>query len=59
MWPDAHRLTVKGEDVELNKKEFSLLYYFLSNPERVVNKLTLIESVWGDNIDQADNFDFI
>jgi DNA-binding winged helix-turn-helix (wHTH) protein len=25
----------------------------------MVNKNTLAESVWGDYIDQADNFDFI
>ena len=31
----------------------------MTRPERVCNKLTLAEAVWGDNIDQADNFDFI
>lgn len=28
-------------------------------PGRLVNKATLAESVWGDHIDQVDNFDFI
>ena len=59
MWPDSHHFKVDGKDVDLNKKEFALLYYFLINKNRVVNKLSLIESVWGDNIDQADNYDFI
>ena len=59
MWPDSHKIAVNNTSLELNKKEFSLLYYFLSNQNRVVNKVSLIESVWGDNIDQADNFDFI
>ena len=26
---------------------------------RLINKNTLAESVWGDHIDQVDNFDFI
>ena len=26
---------------------------------RVINKMSLAESVWGDNIDQADSLDFI
>jgi len=31
----------------------------LNRPNRMVNKNTLAESVWGDHIDQVDNFDFI
>ena len=26
---------------------------------RLINKSTLAESVWGDHIDQVDNYDFI
>ena len=39
--------------------EFDLLYYFVVNPNRVINKMSLAESVWGDNIDQVDSLDFI
>lgn len=35
------------------------LFHFMSRPGRLVNKNTLAESVWGDHIDQVDNFDFI
>ena len=45
MWPDSHKIAVNNTSLELNKKEFSLLYYFLSNQNRVVNKVSLIESV--------------
>ena len=31
----------------------------MNRPERLVEKHTLAEAVWGDYIDQADNFDFI
>lgn len=43
----------------LNRKEFDLLNYFLLNKGRLVTREALAEHVWGDNIDQADNFDFI
>ncbi|MCX8524275.1 response regulator transcription factor [Chryseobacterium formosus] len=52
-------LTVKGENLALNRKEFDILNYFLLNKNRLVTKTALAEHVWGDNIDQADNFDFI
>ena len=48
-----------GKPLQLNRKEFDLLYYFVVNPGRVINKMSLAESVWGDNIDQADSLDFI
>ena len=50
---------INGEELKLNRKEFDLLYYFVTNPNRLINKTTLAESVWGDNIDQADSLDFI
>ncbi len=50
---------VNGEPVPLNRKEFDILNYFLFNKNRLVTKTALAEHVWGDNIDQADNFDFI
>lgn len=50
---------VAGTPIELNRKEYDILLYFIQRPERVINKMTLAESVWGDHIDQVDNFDFI
>ncbi len=52
-------LQVNGVNVPLNRKEFDVLNYFLLNKNRLVTKSALAEHVWGDNIDQADNFDFI
>ena len=57
--PDTRKATVDGNELNLNRKEFDLLYYFVVNPGRVINKMSLAESVWGDNIDQADSLDFI
>ncbi len=57
--PDKHVVQVDGATLQLNRKEYDLLYYFVVNPNRVINKMSLAESVWGDNIDQADSLDFI
>ena len=57
--PDTHKVAVDGKDIALNRKEFDLLYYFMSNPNRLINRTALAESVWGDHIDQADSLDFI
>lgn len=52
-------LKVNNENVALNRKEFDILNYFLLNKNRLITKSALAEHVWGDHIDQADNFDFI
>ena len=57
--PDHFQVFVAGTPIELNRKEYDILLYFIQRPERVINKMTLAESVWGDHIDQVDNFDFI
>ena len=57
--PDTRKVVVDGTELSLNRKEFDLLYYFMSNPNRLINRTALAESVWGDNIDQADSLDFI
>lgn len=59
VFPDQFRVLVQGKEIELNRKEYDILNYFMSCPGRLVNKNTLAESVWGDHIDQVDNFDFI
>lgn len=59
LFPDDFRVMVQGKEIELNRKEYDILNFFMSRPGRLVNKNTLAESVWGDHIDQVDNFDFI
>lgn len=57
--PDAFQVWVNEVQLELSRKEYDILHYLMNRPNRMVNKNTLAESVWGDHIDQADNFDFI
>jgi len=56
---NERQLFIKEIPVPVNRKEFDILYYFLLNKNRLVSKNALAEHVWGDNTDQADNFDFI
>lgn len=56
---DERSLRVNGKAVVLNRKEFDMLAYFISNKNRLVNKSALAEHIWGDQIDQADDFEFI
>ena len=57
--PEAFQVWANEVQLELSRKEYDILHYLMNRPNRMVNKNTLAESVWGDHIDQADNFDFI
>lgn len=57
--PELNRLTVNGKDVPMLKKEFDILKYFMQRPNHLVDKAVLAEAVWGDHIDQSDNFQFV
>jgi DNA-binding response OmpR family regulator len=50
---------INDQNILLNRKEFDILNYFLLNKNRLVTKSALAEHVWGDNSDNADNFDFV
>lgn len=57
--PESFRASVDGKELQLLKKEFDILAYFMQRPGHVVDKAVLAEAVWGDHIDQADNFNFV
>jgi DNA-binding response OmpR family regulator len=57
--PDAKRAVANGVTLDLTKKEYFLLLYFITNKNRVLTKEAIAEHLWGDNIDMVDNFDFI
>lgn len=57
--PDLFSVKVGGKTLDVSRKEFDILHYLISRPDRVVSKEALAEAVWGDYIDQSDNFDFI
>ncbi len=57
--PDKHKVCVAGKPLELGRKEYDILLYFVNRQGHLVKKEVLAEAVWGDDIDQADSFDFI
>lgn len=57
--PNTFKVEVDDKPVELNRKEYDILLYLVNRKGRLIEKQTLAEAVWGDSIDQADNFDFI
>lgn len=48
---DMHRVTKKGEPVDLTQKEFALLEYLLRNKGKVCRRTRIIEKVWDINFD--------
>ncbi|HEY4323787.1 MAG TPA: response regulator transcription factor [Mucilaginibacter sp.] len=45
--------------IDLTRKEFDLLLYFISNKNKVVTKQSIIDHLWGDKADMTDNYDLI
>ena len=58
---DLYDKTVKvnNQVIDLTRKEYDLLLYFISNKNKVIAKNAIAEHLWGDNMDLADNYDFI
>lgn len=56
---NKHVVSIDKTEITLNRKEFDILMYLATNKDRLVNKSALAEHVWGDYIDQSDNFEFI
>ena len=57
--PSSKAVTVNDKPVELTKKEYNLLLYFITNKDKVLTKESIAEHLWGDDIEMADSFDFI
>lgn len=57
--PDNRMVYIDENRMVLNRKEFDILVYFVSNKNRLVARTDLAEHIWGDHIDEADSFEFI
>ena len=56
---DTMEALVNSHRLELTKKEFDLLVYFLVNKNRVLTRQSIAEHLWGDYTDNLSNFDFV
>lgn len=52
-------VTVQDTTVDLTRKEYELLLYFISNKNKVISKGAIAVHLWGDDMDMANNYDFI
>lgn len=48
--PVTHRVTARGQAVDVGPTEFRLLYFFMTHPERVHSRERLLNGVWGENV---------
>lgn len=53
--PITMTVTCAGQQLTLTRKEFALLQYFLSHPDRVVSSEELVEHVWDQHADPFSN----
>jgi DNA-binding response OmpR family regulator len=44
---DMHTARVDGQVIDLTRREFELLAYFLANPRRVLTREKILQQVWG------------
>ena len=56
---DSGEVSVNGKLIDLTRKEYEILLYFIVNKNKLITRESIAEHVWGDNISYVDNFDFI
>jgi DNA-binding response OmpR family regulator len=56
---DEKSVKANNKTIDLTRKEYDLLLYFISNKNKVISKGAIAEHLWGDNMDLTDNYDFI
>ena len=55
----AKTVSINKAPLELTRREFDLILFFVTNKNRVISKNAIAEHLWGDEMDAIDNFDFI
>lgn len=56
---DTLEARIHGQQLDITKKEFDLLLYFVVNKNRVLSRQAIAEHLWGDYTDNLANFDFV
>lgn len=49
-----HRVKVGGKEIFFPKKEFEVLTYLATHPDQVVNRETLLNTIWGSDVRVVD-----
>ena len=53
--PSSCELTCGAKSIKLNAKEFELMRYLMINGKNILSKETLINKIWGYDLDAGDN----
>lgn len=56
---DTLEARVNGILLDMTRKEFDLLLYFIVNKNRVLSRQSIAAHLWGDYTDNLANFDFV
>ena len=56
---DTFEVSVHNKLLDVTRKEFELLLYFLVNKNRVLSRQSIANHLWGDHTDSFANFDFV
>lgn len=59
MQVQARKLSCKGKEVDLTKKEYDLLHYLVINKGKVLTRQQLYEHIWGNILDDQYDSNFI
>lgn len=56
---EAKQAWVNKKLLNLTRKEYDLLVFFMTNANRIITKESIVEHLWGDNVILTDSFDFV
>jgi DNA-binding response OmpR family regulator len=56
---DDKQAYVNDELLNLTRKEYDLLLFFVTNSNRIITKESIVEHLWGDEVILTDSFDFV
>jgi DNA-binding response OmpR family regulator len=56
---EERQVFVNNQPLTLNRKELDILAFLMMNKNRIASKSAIAENIWGDYIDQVNDFDFI
>ncbi len=57
--PDSLEVFVDDHLLNLTKKEFDIIHFFVVNRHRLLTKEAIAEHLWGDDIEMVDSYKFI
>jgi two-component system, OmpR family, copper resistance phosphate regulon response regulator CusR len=53
--PNSRLVTRDGKEIKLSAKEYAMVEYFLRNPNQIISKSSLLDHVWGNEVDPFSN----